>query len=105
MKKLLLIALLLGSCKKENVNVLYSAGTMFNVKNISLVSLAQMHDGVNVVPENPFTIDDIWPNSQDANLTYYVCHSANGNQYKMPENDMEILSTRAAITPVVTSTK
>ena len=92
MKKLLLVVLILGSCKKENSNITYPAGTRFNLKNISLASLAQMHEGINVIPQNPFTIDDLWPNSLEPDLKYYTCHSTNGNEYKMPENDMQVIS-------------
>jgi hypothetical protein len=95
MKKLLLIVLILGSCKKQNLNIIYPSGTRFDLKNISLNSLAQMHNGIEVIPENPFIIDDIMSNSAEA-VTYYDCHSANGNVYQMPENNMQIISTPRA---------
>jgi len=105
MKKLFLIVLILGGCKKENTNIIYPAGTLFNLKNISLSSIAQVHNGVNLTPENPFTIDALWTESIDTGLLYYVCHSANGNQYKMPENNMQIISIPTATPEIKLQTK
>lgn|GEM_PF-5776844 len=94
MKKLLLllIVIMLAGCKKEQSNIVYPSGTRFNVKNILLENLALPNDdGVLIIPENPFTIDDLWSNDASA-LKYYICHSANGNEYKMPESNMDIIS-------------
>lgn len=93
MKKLLLllIVIVLAGCKKEQSNIIYPSGTLFNVKNVSLNNLALSNNGVMVIPENPFTIDELWPNNS-SDLKYYTCHSANGNEYKMPESNMDIIS-------------
>jgi len=91
MRKLLLIVIILAGCKKEASNIIYPSGTTFNVKNISLNSLALPNNGVMVVPQNPFTIDGLWSNDQTS-IKYYICHSANGNVYKMPESNMDIIS-------------
>lgn len=93
MKKLLLllIVIVLAGCKKEQANIIYPSGTLFNVKNVSLTNLALQNNGVTVIPQNPFTIDELWPNDASA-VKYYTCHSANGNEYKMPENNMDIIS-------------
>jgi len=93
MKKLLLllIVIILASCKKEASNITYPSGTLFNVKNVSLENLALPNNGVMVIPQNPFTIDEVWSNDQST-VKYYSCHSANGNKYKMPESNMEIIS-------------
>jgi hypothetical protein len=93
MKKLLLllIVIVLVGCKKEASNIIYPAGTLFNVKNVSLSNLALPNNGVMVIPENPFTIIELWSNDQST-IKYYTCHSANGNEYKMPESNMDIIS-------------
>ena len=93
MKKLLLlmIVIVLAGCKKEASNIIYPSGTQFNVKNISLNNLAISNNGVMVVPQNPFTVDELWPNDASA-IKFYACHSANGNEYKMPESNMDIIS-------------
>ncbi len=93
MKKLLLllIVIILASCKKETSNITYPSGTLFNVKNVSLNSLAIPNNGVMVTPQNPFIIDELWSSDQSSQK-FYTCHSANGNEYKMPESNMEIIS-------------
>lgn len=89
---LLLIVILLTGCKKEESNMTYPSGTRFNIKNVSLKNLAMPNgDGIMIVPENPFIVDDVWPN-ETSTIKFYACHSANGNAYKMPETNMDIIS-------------
>ncbi len=93
MKKLLflLILVVMAGCKKEQSNIIYPAGTLFNVKNVSLSNLALSNNGVMLTPQNPFTVDELLL-TERSNLKYYICHSANGLQYKMPESNMDIIS-------------
>jgi hypothetical protein len=95
MKKLsllTLIVIMLAGCKKEQSNITYPSGTRFNIKNVSLKNLALPNsDGVMIVPENPFIIDDVWP-GETSTIKFYTCHSTNGNSYKMPETNMDIIS-------------
>ena len=93
MRKLLLLlsVIVLVGCKKEQSNIIYPSGTLFNVKNVSLNNLALPSNGGMVVPQNPFTVDELWPNDASA-IKFYACHSANGNEYKMPESNMDIIS-------------
>ncbi|MGY3211570.1 hypothetical protein [Mucilaginibacter sp. HD30] len=93
MKKLLLLltVVVMAGCKKEASNIIYPSGTQFNIKNIALNSLAVSNNGVMVIPENPFTVDELWPN-EASDIKFYACHSANGNAYKMPESNMAIIS-------------
>jgi hypothetical protein len=102
MKKLfpLLMIIMLAGCKKEQSNITYPSGTRFNIKNVSLKNLAlPNNEGIMITPENPFIIDDVWPN-EASNIKYYSCHSINGNVYKMPESNMDIIS----IAPVSSGT-
>jgi len=99
MKKLLIIALLIAGCKKESATVTYPTGTTFNVKGISLQSLAQLHNASQVVPQNPFTVDSLDKSDSYSSLNYYHCHSVNGNIYKMPQSNMDVISTSAAPEP------
>jgi hypothetical protein len=93
MKKLLLLLLviILVGCKKEASNIIYPAGTLFNVKNVSLNNLALSSNGAMLTPENPFTVVELLL-TESSSLKYYTCHSANGLTYKMPESNMDIIS-------------
>ena len=89
---ILLIVIILTGCKKEQLNITYPSGTRFNIKNVSLKNLALPNsNGIMIIPENPFIIDDVWPNGESS-IKYYTCHSINGNAYKMPETNMTIIS-------------
>ncbi|MFD0750284.1 hypothetical protein ACFQZS_09040 [Mucilaginibacter calamicampi] len=90
MKKLLFIAIIIVSCKKELPDITYPTGTRFNLKNTSLDNIALDKNGLRVVPTNPFTVESIWP-KKSSGIKFYTCHSANGNEYKIPETNMDIL--------------
>ncbi len=92
MKKLLLllIVIILAGCKKEQSNMVYPSGTLFNVKNTSLNNLALSSNGVMVTPENPFTVDALLL-TESSTVKYYTCRSANGLKYQMPESNMDII--------------
>lgn len=88
----LILILFLCACKKQNDLLIYTPGTKFNYTRSNNISgLKQLHDGKWVIPNNPFTIDSLSLQSVYPDDMFYFCHSANGNQYQMPESDMEII--------------
>jgi len=107
MKKLLfcvlLIAVGLSACKKEELNTIYSKGTQFKYGGGSLSDLNQSGAEINAyksctcfpdnnmyTPTEPFTIDSVCIDCYTGQQGFYV-HSANSQKYEMPETDMKVL--------------
>ena len=80
MKNLFLFAFIglsLISCKKED-NSIKADGVKFDYVGSPLSSLAQIVNGVKVIPTNPFIIDQLLGTYSGADGNFYKATSSNG---------------------------